>query len=379
MSGRDKPPIPFRRRPSPTHRQEFARMMRKLADERAAAASGTIEKILETTPVDQWSELVEHPDLRTYGALERLGRIFVDTLATAPQRAHVLALLGVSLTENLSSAAYAPETIAQAKAYAWKDLGTALRFLGRPQESIDALLTAEAALTQPHGGAGSLTHDRAIVRFSLAVTYQEADRFQESRALLAECKEVFREHGDDRRYTLSVFAEGVLLQRLQHYREAREIYLLLLASTTTIEKDSLAAVHRVIGLCSIELADFREAETHLRRSIALNDALGQRLEALKGKAALGRLFIRRGDAGRAVLHLRPVRHEFLRNGLTEEAGICGLEVVEGLLQLEHPSQAETLARTIVSEFTAAKLNKQALLALDHLAEAIAARKASTSS
>lgn len=54
---------------------------------------------------------------------------------------------------------------------------------------------------------------------------------------------------------------------------------------------------------------------------------------------------------------------------------CGLEMVEAFLLLERPSEAETLARTIVSEFTLAGLNTRAITALGYLSEAIAARKA----
>lgn len=76
-------------------------------------------------------------------------------------------------------------------------------------------------------------------------------------------------------------------------------------------------------------------------------------------------------------YLRPVRRGFLRSGLAEEAGICGLEMVEGLLALTHAAPAETLARTIVSEFMAASLSSRAIGALGYLTEAIAARNAST--
>ena len=363
-------PIPFRRRiPTLTRQQDYANLARKLADERTLAETLT-DNLLQTT--ERWPDLVEHPSLRTIGALVHLGKVFAETLPRNPQRAYALAQLGVSLSENLPADTYPPPALAQAKAYAWRDLGTALRILGRHQDSIDALLAAEAALTP----FLALLHDIALMRFSLAITYQEVDRFAESRQLLIESKEVFRAHADTHRYTLCVFAEGVLLQRLQNYREARELYLLLLASPEPIPDDTLAAIHRTVGLCSIELSDFHEAEVHLVRSIQLNDKLDQRIEALKGQAALGRLYIRRGNAALAVNHLRPVRREFLRDGLTEEAGICGLEIVQGLLILTDSAQAETLARTIFLEFSTAGLSKRAIEALAHLTEAITARKAS---
>jgi tetratricopeptide (TPR) repeat protein len=221
-----------------------------------------------------------------------------------------------------------------------------------------------------------LAHDRAIVRFNLAMSLQELDQFEESRLILAECKQVFDDHSDTRNVILCAFAEGILLQRLRLPREARETYLLLFASAKDMDTETRAALHRAIGICSIELGDFREAELNLIHAVDLNTTLGQRMEALKAETGLGRLYLRRGDVERATTHLRPVRREFLRHGLTEEAGICGLEIVEGLLVLGRASTAEMLARRIISEFTAAGLNRRAIAALGYLTEALTANRAS---
>jgi hypothetical protein len=62
--------------------------------------------------------------------------------------------------------------------------------------------------------------------------------------------------------------------------------------------------------------------------------------------------------------------------MTEEAGLCGLEIVEGMLSLGNYSGAESLGRKIISEFTRAGFNKRAITALGYLQEAIASSKAS---
>lgn len=49
---------------------------------------------------------------------------------------------------------------------------------------------------------GALAHDVAIVRFNLAMSLQEVARYDESRSLLAESKQVFRDHRDVRNYVL---------------------------------------------------------------------------------------------------------------------------------------------------------------------------------
>ena len=171
------------------------------------------------------------------------------------------------------------------------------------------------------------------------------------------------------------FAEGVLLQRLKRFREAREIYLLLLASTRDLSTETLAAIHHAIGFCSVDLRDFDSAEANMLHASSLYRQAGQPIQILKVEIGRGRLLIARGEVESAVTHLRPIRRELLRNGLHEEAGLCGLEIAEAFLLLNRSSEAETLARKIIGEFTIASLNTRAITALGYLAEAIAARSA----
>lgn len=74
--------------------------------------------------------------------------------------------------------------------------------------------------------------------------------------------------------------------------------------------------------------------------------------------------------------LRTVRHRYLKHSLAEEAGLCGLEIVEAMLVLGQADEAESLARTIMNEFLAASLNSRAITALGYLTEAIVSKQAS---
>lgn len=368
--GDDEPPLVFRR-PWRDSSAEFADAARRLHQERILARQ-TVDRLLRATPRDQWSALRDHPELTTAGALEHLGNTVAATLTKDPKEALAIAELAVETAEAVRGHAYPSVVVAQLRAHAWKDLGKVLRFLGRNHEALGALDTAEERLED----YGVLAHDRALIRFHRAASFQELERFEDSRALLAECKQVFDDHEDVRNLLLCGFYEGVLLQRLRRYREAREIYLLLFTATKEIDTETRAALHRVIGMCSLELGDFREAELNLRQSIADYQILGQRLEVIKGQRCLGVLFIRRGEVDRGVQYLRPIRREFISSGLAEEAGLCGLDIVEGLLLLRRASTAETLARRIIGELMAAELNTRAIGALGYLTEALAANRAS---
>ena len=353
--------------------EQLDRLQWELVRERSAAANGQVDALIRKTSADDLPELVENPLLRTYGAVEYLGKIFADLLANDPQKAKAVAELEISLAENLPRGVYHKTTIAQGLCYAWRDLGMALRTVGHLDRSLEAFHNAKRELL-PYG---ALTHDAAIVALSEAMTLQELHRFDEARAVIADSRRVFLRHKDMKRLVLAAVAEGVLLQRLGNYREAREVYLLLLNTVQNMEATVLASIHRVIGLCSIELGDYADAELNVTRSISLNRQLAQDVEVVRGRAVLGRLMIRRGDTDPGITYLRPVRREFLKHGLIEEAGLCGLEIVEGMLALGNHSAAETLSRRILGEFMKAGLNERAITALGYLQEAIASARAST--
>jgi tetratricopeptide (TPR) repeat protein len=362
-----------RRAPSPRHIAEFAATARRLQEERDAAAN-LVERLLRDLPRERWMELAPRPELQTCGALEKLGSFAAQALGRDPRQALASAQLAVSIATSLNTGSYPPVVIAQLCAHAYKDLAKAHLYLGRFDDALAALDEAEARIA-PYG---ALVHDMAIVRVVRATTLHELERYDEAFALLAECKAVFRNHHDHKRLILCGISEGVLLHRMRRYREAREAYLLLLAATRdSADRDAVACLYNVIGHCSVDLGDLEAAEVYLSRAIEMFHALGQPLQAAKAELGRGRMFIRKGDLNRGIAHLRPIRADFLRNSLIEEAGLCGLEIVEAYLLRGDAAAAEALARQIITEFTAASLNRRAIGALGYLTEAIAARKAST--
>lgn len=363
----------MRRGPDPARIAEFAETARRLQLEREEAAN-VVDRLLRETPRERWGELAGRAELRTCGALERLGNAVARMLERDPRQALAMAELAVAVVDAIPPAMYPRIVHAQLHAHAWKDVGQSLAYLGQYRQALQALDRAENYI----GDFGALAHDSAIVRFVRATTLQEIERHDESLVLLAECKSVFREHGDTRRLLLCGIAEGVLLHRLRKYREAREAYLLLLAGTRdSIDREAIACLHNVIGHCSVDLGDYDAAEVHLSRAIELFHEIGQPMQAAKAELGRGRLLVRQAQIARGIAHLRAVRGDFLRHEMIEEAGLCGLEIAEALLIRDGAAEAEALARQIIVDFTAAGLNIRAITALGYLSEAIRARKAST--
>jgi len=364
----------MKRGPDPARVSEFAETGRKLQREREEVANA-VDRLLRDTPRERWSELAKREELRSSGALDRLGLSVTQALGRDPRHALAIAELATSVAESLPSGAYPVLVIAQLRAHAYKDLGKAFLYLGRLPEALAAVDRADACIAE----FGALEHDRAIVDVVRATMLHEANRYDEAFALLTRCKQIFRAYGDDKRLLMCGISEGVLLHRMRKYREAREAYLLLLATTSESgDREAVACLHNAIGHCSVELQDFAAAEANLSRAIELLHALGQPLQAAKAELGRGRMLVRKGEIQRGISHLQPIRADFLRHEMTEEAGLCGLEVVEALLLDGAAEKAEALARDITGEFTAAGLNTRAITALAYLREAIAARRASVS-
>lgn len=367
--------VPFsraRRRPDPARVEEFAAMARKLQLERQS--SDVVTTLLRDTPRAQWPSLARRPELRTAGALERLGREVDARLDRDPREALAIAELATAIADALPENAYPPIVIAQVRAHAWKDRGQALCYLARHDEAIEALDRADALLAS----FGTLGHDQAIIRFVRATTLQEINRFDESMQLLNESRDVFEAHGDARRSLLCGFAEACLLHRLKRFGEARSAYLSLLEVAQELRDDrTLAHLHHDIGYVSVELGDFGTAERHLDHAVLISLRLDWPLQAARSEVVRGVLLARRGENRRALGHISIVRRTFLEHDLVEEAGVFGLEMVQTHLALAECSEAESLAREIVADFTKARLNTRAIMALGYLSEAIAARTASS--
>lgn len=366
--------VPFdrgRRRADPARVREFAATARKLQLERESAAE-SVDRLLNETPRAEWPRLAENEALRNSGALERLGKHVASRLERDPQEALALANLATTIAETLPADAYPRVTTAQIRAHAWKDRGQALCYLARYEEALDALARAEAQL-EPFG---TLAHDRAVVRFVRATTLQSVNRFNESRELLAECRVVFRDHGDARLVLCCGIAEAALLQRLREFRAACDILTPLLAfARENKDRESEARILNNLGFSEASIGQFHLADEHLQRSLDLFNELGKRTEALRAERNYGTLLVKSGAFAEGVRRLRSVRNQLLAATLVEEAGLCGLVIVEALLSRGHGDSAVDLAQAIIGEFTAAQLNERAIAALGLVREAAAARDA----
>jgi tetratricopeptide (TPR) repeat protein len=359
--------VPFdrsRRHPDPARVAAFGATARKLMQEKAESADAVL-RVLRETPREEWSA---NEALHNTGALQQLSREVDAHLDSEPQTALAIAEIATRTAELLPSAAYPAVVLAQARGIAWKDRGQALCYLGRYDDALTALDRAEAYLQE----FGALVHDAGIVRFVRATVLQHLRRFEEAQELLEQCREIFRDHADDRLHSKCILATGNLLVRRGDYRAARAVLAPLEHAT---EAAFVPTARMALGWCAIHLGEPGEA---LRQFVAAereHKHLARELEAVRAAYGAGSALLRLGRFDEAISRLRAARDRFLSRALVEEAGLCGLEIVEAQMALDDIVSARTLAAALVSEFTAANLNRRAVAALAYLNDAIAASSA----
>ena len=354
-----------RRLPNPARVEEFAATARRLQQERETAS--IIEQALRDTPRDQWPALAQRKDLHTSGVLERLAKI-ADDLERDPQKGLAVAELATSIAETLSEDAYPRVLVAQLRAHAWKDCARTLSYLSRYEEALAALERAERYVS----AFGTLAHDRAIVHFVRSIVLQHLRRFDEAQALLAECREVFKDHGDMRLYGKCTLAWGNLLLRRGDHAAASEIVSTMLSGADAQDE---AVARSTLGWCAIHLGHPDDALAHFNDAMRRYQRLDWDIEVIRAAAGKGCALLRLGRLDEAIEILEDARERFLDRSLVEAAGLCGLEIVEARMLRDEFDEAKTLAATIVQEFAKANLNRRAVAALASLNEAMAANSA----
>jgi tetratricopeptide (TPR) repeat protein len=361
--------VPFdrtRRRPDPARLAEFTATARRLQEERDSSIA-IVDRLLRETPRAQWLTLADRAELHTNGALERLGQL-ADCLERDPSEALAIAALATGIADLIPDDAYPGVMLAQMRAHAWKDRGRALCYLSRHEESLAALEEAVKRLSP----FVVLAHDLAVVNFVRAVVLQHLRRFAEAQALLADCRAVFREHGDWRLYGKCTLAAGNLLVRRGDYAGARDVLGPFLHRAAP---EAQAIARLALGWCEIHVGDPQDALIHFTAAAKSYAQLGWQLEAVRASYGTGSAMLRLGRMDDALIELASAREQFLARDLVEEAGLCGLELVEAHLLTGNTDEACDLASTIVGEFTAASLNRRAVAAIASLKDAIAASSA----
>jgi tetratricopeptide (TPR) repeat protein len=350
----------------PERMREFLETARRLERERAGVEE-TVARLLRATPPSEWSSLADVPELQSSAAVEQLIEEVRKRAERTPTDALTLAEVATTIAESLPTSSYPAVVLAQVQATAWKERAHALRYLSRFQDALVAIETAEERLR----GFPSVAFDRAVVQLAKATILHFVNRASEAYELLREGRQTFRDHGDTKNLLLAGMLEGVFLYNEKRYAEAHEIFTEILpVARRSQDRESLARIENNLGHCAIEVGDFRSANIHLSNGIALFNDIGCPVEATRAERGAGLLMIAKGHVSAGLAYLRNARRSFASYGLPEEAAICGVEIVEVLLERGEASESSRLAQQIASEVASAGLSDRAVTALHYLNERI---------
>lgn len=354
---------------SPDRVAEFAAAARRIVVERTNAAD-VVTQLLRDTPREEWLSLAGRPELRNNGALEQLARQIDTALDRQPQDALPLSLLATKIADSLPDDQYPAVVIAQTRAHAWKDRAQALTNTGKHEEALAALGRAEDCLAP----FGTVAHDRAIISLVKANVLQELNRFEQSFALLQECRAVFRQHGDQKRFLYCGINQANLFCRSKQFEEARNAYRALLEPSRRVgDRALLAAIHHNLSCCLIELDELTDANIHISNAITILNEMGDQVDAVRTELATGRLLVSRGRTTEGLIRLRAARAWFATNGLGGEAGICALEISAALLAEGRENEAKEMFDHAFAEIN--PHSERARAALQYLESEFAAHDA----
>ena len=347
-------------------KREFVAAAVRLERERNEAAD-VVARHLRETPIAEWPRLAELPSLRNNAALEQMSEEVRKRLHRRPTEALTIAQLSTAVADSITAGLYPPLVLAQIRANAWKDRASALRYLSRFDEALDAVFSAEAHLAP----FSAVEHDRAIIQMVKGLVLLQTGRGEEALSILATCRRVFAEHHDHRRRVHSGIGEGNALYEMSRYEDARRIFASILDdANATNDIESRARIHNNLGYCMTQLGDYVQANIHFSEAIAKFNDLGFTAEVPRTERGAGRVLIARGQTAAGLAYLRAARRDFTAAGVIEDAGLCALSIAALLVERGEGAEARILTQEVIDEFTAAALDERTIAAVVRLRDAI---------
>jgi tetratricopeptide (TPR) repeat protein len=347
-------------------KREFVAAAVRLERERNDAAD-VVARHLRETPAAEWPRLADLPALRNNAALEQMSDEVRKRLHRRPTEALTIAQLSTAVAESIPAGLYPPLVLAQIRANAWKDRASALRYLARYDEALDA-----ASIGEEHLAAfAAVEHDRAIVRMVKGMVLAQIGRLDEALPIMTECRRVFDDHHDSRRHLHAGIAEGCVLYEASRYAEAVDVLAAVLSDAVAAgDIESQARIHNNLGYCLTHLDDYVRANVHFSEAIARFTDLGFTAEVPRTERGAGRVLIARGQTAPGLAYLRAARRDFIAAGVIEEAGLCALSIAASLVERGEGAEARALMQEVIDEFTAAGLDERAITAVVRLRDAI---------
>jgi tetratricopeptide (TPR) repeat protein len=344
-------------------RESYLRTIAQITSERNAARP--IVRALRNSGRDVWD--VEIPQSwRTAGFVQELTALAYELLETDPRESLLLAQLALAIATSIPAGTYEAPIQAQIEGTAWREIGTAHKYLSE----YDAALRAYDAAQRAFASANSLAHDDAVIDFARAIVLVDLDRFDDARQLLEKVEPLFRSFGDKRRLAHVKILIGNMYLREHRWEDMRTTLQAVLPELPEDDLYGRASVHNNLGVAYMELGSYKNAAPMLYSGLQMLTELGWKVEITRSEWNIARLLLLTGEFEKSASMLQRVRAAFLEKTIPEEAGLVGLDLADALIAVGKVAEARELVSTILAEFTAAKLNTRALTALAYLHDAL---------
>jgi tetratricopeptide (TPR) repeat protein len=337
-------------------------IMEQIAEERAAAKP-IVQSVLERGE-QVWDEEIP-ASWRTAGFVQELTAAAAGILESDPPRSLSFAQLALAVASSIPAERYPPPVQAHLEGRAWKEIGTAHRYL----DAYDAALRAYTAAYRSLARENVLSHDQGcvqLVRAGLLVLTRDDESALE---FIAQSETVFREHGDQERLEQAKFIKGLI----HHYRgelhRARIVYEDILTRVANGgDLHTLAMLHHNLGHIHTVLGDASTAVSYFCRARDIFTELNMPGEVDRVGWGLAFVLLSTGEFEKALSLLGPLREAYLQRQCPEEAGLIALYMVDALIALDRLEAARSLSELVLKEFVIAKLNARAVTALAYLRE-----------
>lgn len=331
------------------------------------AASALIDE-MHTRPPEKWLDILMAKG-RSDAVVRALifeGRSLIDVRASAAElHFRVAAALGEHLAELRHE--YRMTLIGRA----WLEMANARRQLGAYENALAAVDEAERRFEgEPYATRelGRAWHCRGII-------LSKMNRTPEARRSLRRAVNIFAAVDDHVRIANVRIVEGNLFFESGDFDSAHDLWVSIVPVLKAAKQNhSLAVVFLNLGWCEIERGDPPAARGWLEQALHGFMRLRADYEVLRTQWSLGRVQALHENRSQGLRALAAVRDRLEARGLTLDAGMVNLDIVEALLlPPQKPAAAMRICASLPALFQRAGAKREAMKAVAYLAEAAAAR------
>ena len=334
-----------------------------------AEATDLLAPLLSSPATFKRANISANPEMRTAGVVRRLCAEARTLRERQPMHALVVADAAIAIADQLSIARYPQPLLDELRGDAWHERANALRYLGRHPEALEALDIAERA----YAGSPAAPYCKAVVEYSRAVIHLEIGRPDEAMRLAKNSARVFRQFGEDERYTSARMVEGAALFDAGAYAGARDLFAEVRSlAQSGGDATMLARAYLNIANCELRLGNLADADEQFARALSLYEALGLETERIRTRWNIGCLRVAAGDVADGLARLREAREEFEQIGARSDAALVTLDIAETLLAqgtAAGAGEAAELCAELVRSFTDVGMTGHALTAVAFLQRA----------